>query len=288
MTTPDTFTKSELFERALRRILRPLVRAMIAQGVTAPALYRVIKDTYVHVAAEDLQEAATDSRISIVTGVHRRDVKAFRAEDAEVDQTLARKVSTLATVIGRWLTDPDFTDASGSPKPLPRLSMTDPSFEDLAQRISRDIRPRTVLDELLRQGVVTHDLDSDVVHLDADALVGPADLDQKLHFFSHNLGDHMNAAVDNLLSDPSPFMERAVFYNSLTAESVDAIEAKAREAGSAALRQINSDAANLQNEDMNTPTANQRFRFGLFFYREDEGPEAPEDAASQSTTKDAE
>ena len=96
------------------------------------------------------------------------------------------------------------------------------------------------------------------------------------------------AAVDNLLSDPSPFMERAVFYNSLTAVSVDAIEAKAREAGSAVLRQINSDAANLQNEDMNTPTANQRFRFGLFFYREDEGPEAPGEAASQSTTKDAE
>ena len=57
------------------------MRALIAQGVTAPALYRLLKRLYVEVAEREFRldgERPTDSRISLLTGVHRRDVKAFR------------------------------------------------------------------------------------------------------------------------------------------------------------------------------------------------------------------
>ena len=72
---------SNAFGRVVRGLLRPLIRAMIAQGVTAPALYRIIKRLYVEVAEQDFQlasERQTDSRISMLTGVHRRDVREFR------------------------------------------------------------------------------------------------------------------------------------------------------------------------------------------------------------------
>ena len=77
--TPDPFTKSSLFEQAVRAILRPLVRALIAQGVTATAFYRIVKQTYVEVASDAAGRSATDSQVSVMTGVHRRDVKALRA-----------------------------------------------------------------------------------------------------------------------------------------------------------------------------------------------------------------
>lgn len=275
MSEQQPFSKSRHFERAVAWILRPLVRALIAQGVTAPALYRIVKRTYVEVAEQELDGKATDSRISVATGVHRRDVKALREESAAGDEGIGKKVSTLATVVGRWLSDPDLTGDDGAPLPLLRSADAAPSFDHLVQRVSRDIRPRTVLDELIRQGIATRDEDMIVLH--PEAIVGPADLTQKLHFFSRNLGDHMNASVENLLSDDPPFIERAVFYNNLTPAAVTEIEAKARALGGDALLELNSLAARHQDADRSAPEAHHRFRFGVFFYQENEGgPDDPE------------
>ncbi|WP_299679240.1 DUF6502 family protein [uncultured Roseobacter sp.] len=267
MTTGDPFSRSTLFERAVRRILRPLVRALIAQGVSAPALYRIVKQTYVEVAVDDLGEDATDSRVNVVTGVHRRDVKEFRARDKNESTETQRKVSILLTVVGRWLSDPAFSE-NDQPRVLPRFATDGPSFETLVQSVSRDIRPRTVLDELTRQGIAA--LEEDQVRLLSEGLVGSADTDQKLHFFAHNLADHMQAGVENLLSDTPQYLERAVFYNHLEAASVSDLEATARQLSQDSLRQLNTLAAGKQAGDKAKPSATHRFRFGVFFYREDE------------------
>ena len=268
MSTPDPFSQSGQFARALRGILRPLVRALITQNVTAAAFYRFVKQTYVEVAVDMLGPEATDSRVSVMTGVHRRDVKDFRSGETGETDSQRCKVSTLSTVVGRWLSHPDYCDANGDPKPIPRSAEDGPSFEALVRSVSRDIRPRTILDELERQDILA--IDGNTVRLLLDGLVGPADMDQRLHFFSHNLGDHMNAAVDNLLSDQPPHLERAVFYNNLTPEAVQQIEDEARTLGMSTLRTLNSTAASLQSQDPDDPDATRRFRFGVFFYQDDE------------------
>jgi len=270
MTEQDPFSQSGQFARAIRGILRPLVRALIAQNVTATALYRIVKQTYVEVAADMLGDGATDSRISVMTGVHRRDVKEFRTPANAAAEAHGRKVSTLSTVVGRWLSHADYVDENGAPSPIPRTAENGPNFEALVQSVSRDIRPRTVLDELARQGILA--VDGDMLRLVMDGLIGPADMDQRLHFFSHNLGDHMNAAVDNLLADTPPHLERAVFYNNLDADAVAQIEGDARTIATDALRQINTQAAALQNPDATAPDATHRIRFGVFFYQEDARP----------------
>ncbi len=270
MDVRDPFSKSGLFDRSLRRILRPLVRALIAQGMTAPGLYRIIKQTYVDVAEQDLGSEATDSRINVMTGVHRRDVKEFRNRESDDDKGVGQKVSILSTVIGRWMSDVAYQGASG-PIDLARSGETLPNFETLVQSVSRDIRPRTVLDELVRQKIVM--VENDTVHLLLEGLVGSGDTDQKLHFFSHNLGDHMRAAVDNLLLENPPHLERAVFYNHLDPSSVARIEKEARAISADALRKINALAASHQDQDVEKGDASHRFRFGVFFYHEDEDAE---------------
>ncbi|MDW3225179.1 MAG: DUF6502 family protein [Paracoccaceae bacterium] len=270
MASPDPFSKSGLFDRSLRRILKPLVRALIAQGVTAPALYSIVKQTYVDVAAQQLGAEATDSRVNVMTGVHRRDVKEFRNRDRSEDNAVSQKISILSSVIGRWLSEPAYQNGD-DPAVIPRFGEDVGSFEALVRSVSRDIRPRTVLDELLRQQIIS--VADDQVTLVLDGLIGAGDTDQKLHFFGHNLGDHMQSAVDNLLSEPSPHMERAVYYNSLSAQSVSDIEEEARIHGHEALRRINAFAAARQSEDLKTGPDAHRFRFGVFFYKEDEDAE---------------
>jgi len=269
MAEPDQNSQATLFASILRRLLRPLVRALISSGVTAPAFYQIVKSVYVEVAEKDFQlegKRQTDSRLSILTGVHRRDVSAYRAASARTDTAVQRKISAIASVAGAWVGGTATTDATGSPLPLPRTSETGPSFESLVQSVSRDVRPRTILEELLRQDLVAEDADGMLV-LRTDAFVGPADTAQKVHFFGDNVGDHIAAAVENLLSDTPPFMERAVFYNKLTPASVDLIEAKGRERAMALLKDVNRTAAACQNADEGNPAATERLRLGVFFYR---------------------
>jgi hypothetical protein len=215
-----------------------------------------------------------------MTGVHRRDVKEFRSPDDDAAEAHGRKVSTLSTVVGRWLSHADYVDEDGTPVAIPRTADNGPNFEGLVRSVSRDVRPRTILDELERQGILA--VEGDMLRLMMDGLVGPADMDQRLHFFSHNLGDHMNAAVDNLLSDTPPHLERAVFYNNLDDAAVAQLEGDARTIATDALRQINTQAADLQNPDATDKDATHRFRFGVFFYKEDERA----DTKGQDTDED--
>lgn len=283
MTEKDPFTRSTLFQRAVRRILRPLVRSLVAQGVMAPTFYQIVKEAYVEYAADELGAKANDSRISVMTGVHRRDVKSIRSAPDTGEAAFSRKVSTLATVVGRWISDPELNDPINGPIPLPQSSESGPSFNALVEEVSRDVRPRAVLEELMRQGVVTRA--SDMLHLAPEIVFGPADLDQKLHYFSHNLGDHMNAAVENLLNAPSPFMERAVFYNNLSEKNVTELDAEAKEKGAALLRDINASAAARQKADADDATALHRFRFGLYLYWEEDPASAGDDDETKGQTK---
>ncbi len=278
MAEQDFDAATKAFSKAIQGLLRPQIRAMIAQGITAPALYRMIKQIYVDVADEEFRlddQRSTDSRISMLTGVHRRDVRAMRNADRSDREAAEQKVTTIASVLGHWLADPDLIDAEGQPVPLPRSAKTGQSFETLVQMVSRDIRPRTVLDELVRQNLVALDEDTGMVRVRSDAFIGPGDQDQKVFFFAENVGDHISAAVDNLLADDPRFMERAVFYNRLRSASVDEIEAIARELGTDALVRLNRLANERQASDKEDPDGTERFRFGVFFYREDEASEKP-------------
>ena len=71
----------------LTRLLRPLVRLLIRAGVTFPALSDLLRELYVNVAEHDFALAdkeQTDSRISLLTGIHRKEVRRLRGAGAPV------------------------------------------------------------------------------------------------------------------------------------------------------------------------------------------------------------
>ena len=185
------------------------------------------------------------------------------------------KPSILSTVIGRWLADPAFAEADGARVPLPRQAEDGPSFDRLVEAITSDVRPRTLLDELVRKGAVTVDAETDMITLTNSALIGSSGLDDGLYFLERNVGDHIAAAVENLLAEKPPFMERAVFYNKLTPDSVNRIEAHSREQAMALLMDVNRLAASCQKADDGKQEATERLRLGVFFYRADEDGSLP-------------
>lgn len=262
---------------ALKVVLRPLARLMIARGITLPAAVAALKEVFVDVAAREFRldgRPPSDSRISLLTGVHRKDVRAIRESAHPLSSP--RTGGLGATVVGRWLGDPAYAGQDGGPRPLPRLGAAEtPSFDSLVASVSKDVRPRTVLDELLRLGVVAWDQAADEVRLLAEAFVPAGPGDALLGFFRDNLHDHLAAGVANLLAGPAEprSLERAVYYNRLRPEDVDRLESEARTLALAAMRHLNSLALERQQAARGDPAARQRFRFGAFFHRETEPPE---------------
>lgn len=272
---------SDLVLAACRRLLRPLVRLLIRAGVTFPVLSDVLRGLYVEVAVTDLLTspgARTDSRVSLMTGVHRKEIRRLRESPADA-AAVPPAVTLSSQIIALWLALPDHTDATGRPLPLPRGPMAGggPCFDALVAMVTTDVRPRAVLDDWLSQGLVEIGEDDQVRLLDAAYLPKGGGREQ-MFYFARNLRDHIEAATANVAaSGTAPFMERAVHYDRLSPAAAQALEGLAREAAEKVLLDVNRAAASLVRTMPEEPAHTARVNFGVFVFREDqsEGTEVP-------------
>lgn len=120
-----------------------------------------------------------------------------------------------------------------------------------------------MLDDLLRQTVVELDEQRDEIMLVGSAFVPRNDSPEIFEFFGNNLYDHAATAVENLLAvqGQPTFLERAVYYNGLRPESLDALEASARRLAVRGLTELNAEAPALQRADRNPAGATHRRRW---------------------------
>lgn len=262
----------EALVTALRKILRPVVRLMLHFQVSYPFLITLLKSIYVEVADNEFSvdhKRQSDSRITLLTGVHRKDVKRLRA-DQSIASYAPRTISIGAQLIAYWLGLDQFRGTDGNPLPLPvrtaGISPDQPTFDDLVELVCRqDIRPRVILDEWMRLGIAHQD-ELDRVILNTGAFTPDKGLDEKLFFFGKNVQDHINAGAHNLLDKKPAFFDRSVYYDQLSAESVESLHALANEIGMNALIQMNREALRLQQQDASGPQAIYRMNFGIFNY----------------------
>ncbi len=251
----------------LARLLRPLVRLFVRSGITFPALTDLLRELYVNVAEYDFAlpgKDQTDSRVSLLTGIHRKEVRRLRGAGAPVSAVPAA-VSRTSRIIARWIAAPEFTEADGRPRPLPRAAETGPSFESLVASVTRDLRPRAVLDEWLDRGLVTLDAEERIVLAEA-AFVPSGGGSQQLYYFGRNLHDHIAASVANILDEKPRFLERAVHYDGLSPALARRLELRAREIAMEALQQANREAHAACETD---PGGEARWNFGIYIYAED-------------------
>ncbi|MCO6688914.1 hypothetical protein KMZ27_03235 [Pseudomonas shirazica] len=257
--------------------MRPLVRLMLRKGVTYTMFADLLKEVFVDVAHREFRldgTVPTDSRISLLTGVHRKDVRRLRSEGGASLAALPENITLGAQLVNMWTTGKPFCSEPGQALPLPRLASVggDRSFDALVAKISTDIRGRVVLDEWLRLGIVRLD-DQDCVHLEAQAFVPQKGFDEKAAYFGHNLHDHACAAVHNLSGDGQPFFERSVHYDALSPASVDHLRAAVDKDGMQMLLAFSRLASDLEDADVPSAEQRQRITVGLYFYTETTDPD---------------
>ena len=272
--TPD----AERLQTPVARLLRPLVRLFIRCGLTFPALSDLLREIYVNVAEHDFAlsgKEQTDSRVSLLTGIHRKEVRRLRGAGAPV-RLVPASVSRSSLIVARWVAAPEFTDASGAPRPLRRAGDPGdgPTYEDLVESVTRDVRPRAVLDDWLDRGMVTLDADGRI-RLEEAAFAPRSGDDRQLYYFGRNLHDHVAAAVENILSAEPPFLERAVHYEGLSRDMAAAMRTLSRRVAAEALQAVNREAQAAYASD---PGGTWRWNFGVYLYAEDEAARRPTEA----------
>jgi len=206
---------------ALAAVLRPLAMLAVARGLPFASAEELLKRAYVQAARAACSTAPGGrdvSRIATATGLNRREVTRLTREPAPAQPP--RPLA--AELFARWTAEPDCRGADGLPRPLPRTGAA-PSFEALAQAITRDVHPRSLLDELQRLGLAAHDPVSDRVRLLRQAYVPSGDLGRMLGFLGDNVGDHLSAAVANVLADGRKHFEQAIFADELSAQSIEQV-----------------------------------------------------------------
>ncbi len=255
--------------------MRPLVGAMMRSGLTFPVVADTLRALFIDVAINDIlidPSARTDSRISLLTGVHRKEIKRLR-ESPTVSAAAPEVVTLVSQIVARWVGSAAYTDTDGRPRPLdrggPSSTGAAADFDSLVTSFTTDVRPRAVLDDLLAHGVVHVDLD-DRVQLNTTAFIPPTGGEEQLFYFSRNLHDHVAAAVANIsAAGTPPFLDRSVHYDRLSPDQAKALEEYARAAALRVLLDVNRRAIELAGTDRVEIAADQRrVNFGIYLYED--------------------
>ncbi len=258
------------FEDALADILTPLAVAMVARGVTLGSATEALKRAMLAAVERDGEDTKTDSRIALLTGLHRKDVRRLRAESEP--STARKSLNFSALVVGYWLSASEYLTAGGHPRDLHREASADgPGFDDLIRQTRIDAAPGTVVQALLDQEVVTETEDGRF-RLSEHAYVPAADSEELDAAFRATLAAHLETAVHNLLAtgeDPRHF-DRIVRYSHLSDAAVDELEAHASRSAQRMLEDLNTKARALQERDAETG-GKGRFTAGAFVTPEKSG-----------------
>lgn len=242
--------------RFVDMIFAPLARLLVARGLLFGEVTERLKLHYLRAAQGLAGPRATDSRLSVMTGLQRRDITRLSALPDHAPPE--RKVNHLSRLVQLWQTDPRFAGRA-----LTRAGGDD-SFEALALSIRRDVHPRTMIEQLREAGTVSV-TDDGSIRLEQTSYQPMAGSEAQLDYLAENAGDFLAAATGNVLAAKAPFFERAAHFNQLSPEAVAQLEAAFREGEMALLQAIAQRAAALQTESPGT----HRFRAGAYFYSTD-------------------
>ncbi len=289
----DRDTSVEMGEQAallaaLRHVLEPLAELAVQRGLPYATVEELARRAFVgaaDAAHPGLLPHRKVSRISTSTGINRREVaRLLRViRDAQAAQQLPRR-SVASELFAHWVGDARYRDRHGAPRVLKRQGRA-PSFEALAQTITRDVHPRSLLDELLRLKLAVHHAADDTVELLRDAFVPSEDRVRMLQLLGANVGDHLAGAVANVLGDGRRHHEQAVFADGLTETSVREVWAQIGELWKSLLGTLVPLLERKVERDRNADAATHRVRVGLYTFDADAATAAPPKPAPRKTRK---
>jgi hypothetical protein len=210
--------------------LRPYARRMLANGVTFGRLEARLRELFVAVAERECGQAGSapsDSHVSILTGINRKEVRRIRALDrAAAPRTFSRNL--VASLVSRWVSDPRTADAAGRPVPLPYDARRGPSFVRLARKTTVDLHPRALLDALIGAGAAVL-REGDVVALTRAAYVPQRGRPEALAMLADDPPELIETMLHNVLGEGAETrLQQKLAYDNIGSDGLARLRAGLR------------------------------------------------------------
>jgi hypothetical protein len=219
---------------AFARLMKPLVRILLRNGVAYGEFAEVIKRVFVDVSTSEIRGVggvASESKIAIKTGLSRTEVARLVSVAGSANDDLGAQTNRIGWLLTLWHQD---TGPYGIPLELPfedKLGLR--SFCELVRRAGAlDVAPSELLDELVRVGAAVQ-LPNGLIRVLARSYLPSQTDPAALEFMSVAFTDLASTLARNLeYEDRSKLFERRVWTpHGIAEKDVAAFERMVNEQG---------------------------------------------------------
>lgn len=233
-------TTQQALASAIARILRPLARILLKNGISYRTFADIARSQFVDVAQKEFSvegRKQSVSHIAVITGLTRKEVSRLLHFSVPSDRRKSDRYNRASRVIAGWKRDKDFLNSKGKPDTL-AIKGSGKTFEQLVTRYSGDMPYRAVLDELVRADVVVR-VDEARVKLIKQAYVPRGDDAMKLHILGVDTAHLIDTISHNLQGDESEaFFQRKVLYDNLPDDVLPALRRLSKRPAQALLEKL--------------------------------------------------
>ncbi len=258
MLSHDTETTLEHAVSMMPELVHWLIKAGVGYSEFSAALKIVFYNEAIK-ELDTIKQKKTDSAVSLLSGLGRRDVRSFCQTYGEYrlinqfNQQLP--ISVPARVIGLWI-------GQKLPSQI-QFNGEEPSFESLVKQVSSEKHPKSILLELKRLGLVIEE--NDQIILQSSSFTPDPQMDESKQLFTRNISDHLAAGISNL-TQKTNFLEQAIFADELSQESVEKLNKLSVDMWNLMSKAILSSAIEYCKHDEGSTEANKCFRLGIYQY----------------------
>jgi len=252
---------------AVMELLQPLVRVLLRHGMAYDEFAELARRAYVQVAERDFTlkgRKQTTSRISVITGLNRKEVARLQAagnQGEAASAELAHTMNRAAKVVVGWMHE--HKQAEGTPALL-----DNEQFAALVRRHSGDMPARAVLDELRHDGAVAV-ADDGRYTLSPDGY-GPRATDmRKISLLGQHAADLLGAIEHNIGHPPEQgYLQQRVFADHIPADKIEQLRHQLRETGLNSLAQARDLLIEQDAGDAPPAPGARRVTLGVYYYEQ--------------------
>lgn len=250
------------------KILRPLIRVMLRNGVACGNFEEMVRKAYVDEAFSlaRQQGKATISSVSAQTGLSRKEVK--RLHELKQNSTSAndntQKYNRAVRVISGWLNDTEFSSAEGVARALGMEGESD-SFASLVKKYSGDIPTRAMFDLLQNSGCIEK-IDGKV-YLTSHAYVPGNDPVDVINILGNDTNELMDTVIYNMSCDKQARRyQRKVSTKKLAHNHIEAFQKYSSRRSQSLLEDLDNW---LSDHESHTEKDSRYISLGIYFYQQD-------------------
>lgn len=203
----------------LNKLVNSLVKVCVLSGIKYQELSKELKRAFIAEATgelESISEKVNSSRLSIITGLQRREIDQIKASEEDTE-SLSSKMSLISKIVGQWQFHPNYSLSPSKPKAL-TYEGAESEFSSLIKSISSDLHAGTILFELERLGLVEKAKDK----IKLKSKVSKFDsLEESLVLLSNDIETLTSAVTENIKSskekiDKVPNLHATTEFNKIS------------------------------------------------------------------------